>query len=100
MLGEIICDLDDAFRYEETRNHIFDRKRDNFQRKLMINNHKLSGMDFDFKRNIARGCRSAINYQFDPDKALMCAIALGERKFALEVLPDMVEKYAKEVPLC
>ena len=100
MLGEIICDLDDAFRYEETRNHIFDRKRDNFQRKLMINNHKLSGMDFDFKRNITRGCRSAINYQFDRDKALMCAIALGERKFALEVLPDMVEKYAKEVPLC
>jgi hypothetical protein len=100
VLGDIICDLDDAFRYEETRNHIFDRKRDNFQRKLMINNHKLSGMDFDFKRNIARGCRSAINYQFDPDKALMCAIALGERKFALEVLPDMVEKYAKEVPLC
>ena len=100
VLGDIICDLDDAFRYEETRNHIFDRKRDNFQRKLMINNHKLSGMDFDFKRNIARGCRSAINYQFDPDKALMCAIALGERIFALEVLPDMVEKYAKEVPLC
>ena len=100
VLGDIICDLDDAFRYEETRNHIFDRKRDNFQRKLMINNHKLAGMDFDFKRNIARGCRSAINYQFDPDKALMCAIALGERKFALEVLPDMVEKYAKEVPLC
>ena len=100
VLGDIICDLDDAFRYEETRNHIFDRKRDNFQRKLMINNHKLSGMDFDFKRNIARGCRSAINYQFDPDKALMYAIALGERKFALEVLPDMVEKYAKEVPLC
>ena len=100
VLGDIICDLDDVFRYEETRNHIFDRKRDNFQRKLMINNHKLSGMDFDFKRNIARGCRSAINYQFDPDKALMYAIALGERKFALEVLPDMVEKYAKEVPLC
>ena len=49
---------------------------------------------------IARGCRTAINHEFDRDKALMCAIALGNRKFAFEVLPDMIEKYAKEVPLC
>ena len=57
-------------------------------------------MDLDFKRHIARGCRTAINHEFDPDKALLCAIALGNRKFSFEVLPDMIEKYAKEVPLC
>ena len=61
---------------------------------------KLSVMDFDFKAHIAKGCRTVINHEFAPDKALMCAIALGQRKFAFEVLPDMIEKYAKEVPLC
>ena len=100
MLGDIICDLDDAFQYEETKKHIFERKGDNFQRRMMINMEKLSVMDFDFKAHIAKGCRSVINHEFDPDKALMCAIALGQRKFAFEVLPDMIEKYAKEVPLC
>ena len=100
VLGDIICDLDDAYQYEETRKHIFERKGDNFYRSLMINSEKLSGMDYDFKTHIARGCRTAINHEFDPDKALLCAIALGNRKFAFEVLPDMIEKYAKEVPLC
>ena len=65
-----------------------------------VTSEKLSGMDYDFKRHIARGRRTAINHEFDRDKALMCAIALGNRKFAFEVLPDMIEKYAKEVPLC
>ena len=100
VLGDIICDLDDAFQYEETKKHIFERKGDNFQRRMMINMEKLSVMDFDFKAHIAKGCRSVINHEFDPDKALMCAIALGQRKFAFEVLPNMIEKYAKEVPLC
>ena len=100
VLGDIICDLDDAYQYEETKKHIFERKGDNYHRRLMVTSEKLSGMDYDFKRHIARGCRTAINHEFDPDKALMCAIALGNRKFAFEVLPDMIEKYAKEVPLC
>ena len=100
VLGDIICDLDDAFQYEETKKHIFERKGDNYHRRLMITSEKLSAMDLDFKRHIARGCRTAINHEFDPDKALLCAIALGNRKFAFEVLPDMIEKYAKEVPLC
>ena len=100
VLGDIICDLDDAYQYEETKKHIFERKGDNFQRRMMINMEKLSVMDFDFKAHIAKGCRSVINHEFDPDKALMCAIALGNRKFAFEVLPDMIEKYAKEAPLC
>ena len=95
-----ICDLDDAFQYEETKKHIFERKGDNYHRRLMITSKKLSAMDLDFKRHIARGCRSVINHEFDPDKALLCAIALGNCKFAFEVLPDMIEKYAKEVPLC
>ena len=67
---------------------------------MMINMEKLSVMDFDFKAHIAKGCRTAINHEFDHDKALLCAIALGNRKFAFEVLPDMIVKYAKEVPLC
>ena len=75
-------------------------KGDNYHRRLMITSEKLSAMDLDFKRHISRGCRTAINHEFDPDKALMCAIALGNRKFAFEVLPDMIEKYAKEVALC
>lgn len=42
----------------------------------------------------ASRARRYLNERIDPDKALMCAVALGKRDFAMDVLLDRIEANA------
>ena len=61
---------------------------------------KLDGEDLlyrtSYKALIGRRCRERIRERMDTGLALRCVIALGKRKFAMEVLTDEVYENAWE----
>ena len=52
--------------------------------------HYLKGRSKDYRDLAASRTRLYLNERIDPDTALMCAVALEERGFALDVLLDRV----------
>ncbi len=89
ILGDIICDMDDLHRSRQIQKNLFAQKGDSKDLVFMLN-----GIDKvrDYKEEIARRCVMALQpptarNRFDFEEAAKCAIALGKRQFALEVLP-------------
>ena len=90
ILGDIICDIDDMYRAIGLRKNLLHQKGDSMQMKLMLAGISQAG---DYKAQIIRNCINAIR-PFDRKKTTLdyaevvkCAVALGKRQFALEVLP-------------
>lgn len=92
IIGDIICDLDDMYRNIGIRKNIANQKGDSPQLKKL-----LSGSVFD-KEQIIRNCKSVIRpidrrekeNALEYAEVVKCAVALGKRQFALEVLPHTV----------
>ena len=89
MLGDIICDMDDLHRSRQIQKNLFAQKGDSKDLVFMLN-----GIDKarDYKEEIARRCVMTLQpptarSRFDFEEAAKCAVALGKRQFALEVLP-------------
>ena len=96
ILGDIICDLDDMYRNKGIKSHIIKQKGDSTDLQRM-----LAGIEVaeDYKEHIIRNCinlicppsrRDVLNF----DDVVKCAIALGKRQFALELLPSTVNDLA------
>lgn len=92
LLGDILCDLDDMYKAEEARKYTLHRREDSARIRHMINGYESGGRDY--RELIAKRCRQYINLDLNPDLALQCAIALGNRRFAFEVLVDRIEPNA------
>ncbi|OGO90484.1 MAG: hypothetical protein A2Y17_12110 [Clostridiales bacterium GWF2_38_85] len=92
VLGDILCDLDDMYKAEESRKYALHRKGDSTTLKYMMTVYENVGKDY--KELIAKRCRQYINLKINPDEALRCAVALGKRSFAFEVLLDRIEPNA------
>ena len=89
VLADIICDFDDLYRDKGIREHILHKKGDSKDLQFMLLHME---NESDYKEEMIRRClrcihpldsRKAIKYQ----DVVMCAVALGKRQFALEVLP-------------
>ncbi|MDD4415106.1 MAG: hypothetical protein PHR14_11305, partial [Oscillospiraceae bacterium] len=93
IFGDIICDLDDAFTAEESKNQRLHRKGDSAVLKHLISGYEHM-RSVDYTVVVANKCRQYINLKINVDIALQCAIALGKRKFAFEVLLDRIEANA------
>lgn len=106
VLGDILCDLDDAFTAEESKIQRLHRKGDSEQLRSLINVYEKAHNPADYKNLIADYCRKVLNLQtklrgfseqnINLDMLLKCTIALGKRKFAFEVLLDVVERNVLE----
>ncbi len=89
LLGDIICDLDELYSNREIIREII--KCDDSPELKLILNGILSAADY--KEVIIKKCISLLSppdrhkLRVDPEEAVKCAIALGERRFVLEVLP-------------
>lgn len=92
VLGDILCDLDDMYRAEESRRFALHRRQDSAPLQYMMDGYERGGGDY--KELITKRCRQYINLKLKPDIALMCAIALGKRSFAFDVLLDRIEPNA------
>ena len=93
IVGDIICDLDDMHRNKGIKTNI-KQKGDSKDLQTM-----LSGIERadDYKAHIIRNCIHVIcppsrRGALDFDEVVQCAVALGKRQFALEVLPATVLK--------
>lgn len=89
LLGDIICDMDDLHRSRQIQKSLFAQKGDSKDLVFMLNGIAKSR---DYRVEIARRCVMVLQpptarSSFDFEEAAKCAIALGKRQFALEVLP-------------
>lgn len=96
LLGDLICDIDDLNRSREIEKRII-RKGDTADLRQLLTGVRLHG---DYESDIAMNCMMLMNSKIvgreklDMDEVLKCAIALGEREFALRVLPSYVGEHA------
>lgn len=97
ILGDIICDIDDMHRAMELKKNLLKQKGDSKQMKTMLAGVSQAG---DYKALIKRNCMNVIRpldrnkTALDFEEVVKCAVALGKRQFALEVLPYTVLELA------
>ena len=95
MLGDVISDFDDMHRNRSLKKNYLSQKGDTPQMKAMVSGIKHTA---DAKNQIISNCKHIMfpirtrnaSAPLNPDEVVKCAVALGKRKFALEVLPDIV----------
>ena len=92
IVGDIICDFDDMYRKIGIQKSISKQKGDSKDLQAL-----LSGITAraDYKEQIIRNCMNIIRPLngkncLDYTEVVKCAVALGKRQFALEVLPSVV----------
>lgn len=92
IVGDIICDLDDMYRKMGMQKNFAKQKGDSKDLQTL-----LSGItaQTDYKEQIIRNCLNIIHpangkNRLDYVEVVKCAVALGKRQFALEVLPSVV----------
>ena len=89
LLPDIICDYDDLYSSQEHRKRLLDRKGDSEDLHWLMHDIDKEG---NYKEALIRRCIRILHpitgaYHIPNDEAVKCAIALGKRQFALEVLP-------------
>ena len=92
IVGDIICDLDDMHRSRGIKSNITKQKGDRRELQAMLMGIERAD---DYKEHIIRNCINVIcppsrRGALDFDEVAKCAVALGKRQFALEVLPATV----------
>ena len=93
VLVDVVCDLDDMYVNEEKKKNAVRTDTDS----ELVNDimeHYLKGRSKDYRDLAASRARRYLDERIDPDKALMCAVALKKRDFALDVLLDRIEPNA------
>ena len=96
IVGDIICDFDDMYRKMGIQKSISKQKGDSKDLQAL-----LSGITAraGYKEQIIRNCMNIIRPLngkncLDYTEVVKCAVALGKRQFALEVLPSVVLEQA------
>ncbi len=92
ILGDIICDLDDMYRKMGMQKNFAKQNGDSKDLQMLLSGITAST---DYKEQIIRNCLNVINPAngkncLDYVEVVKCAVALGKRQFALEVLPSVV----------
>ena len=92
VFGDIICDFDDVYRKRGIQKHLTAQKGDSKDLIFMLHGIVNSR---DYKADIIKSCVMVMQppnakERFDFAEAVKCAIALGKRQFALEVLPGIL----------
>ena len=95
ILGDIICDYDDFYRKRGMKQARLRREDDSANLRAMLDGEDLLYRS-KYKAEIRHRCRELIGNRLNKDLALRCAIALGKRKFALDVLNLEVYENALE----
>ncbi|MBQ8238264.1 MAG: hypothetical protein IJZ39_08985, partial [Oscillospiraceae bacterium] len=89
LLLDIICDYDDLYSSQEHRKRLLNRKGDSEDLRWLMHDIDKEG---NYKEELIWRCIQILHpitgaYHIPFDEAVKCAIALGNRQFALEVLP-------------
>ena len=99
ILGDIICDLDDMYRAKEIADHI-KHQDDGKDLSALLSNTNQTG---DYRKTVVSNCINLMTSHnkgaenLDLNEVLKCAVALGERQFALEVMPSVVQDNCRRI---
>ena len=99
ILGDIICDLDDMYRAKEIADHV-KHQDDGKDLNALLSNTNQTG---DYRKTVVSNCINLMTShikgaeKFDLNEVLKCAVALGERQFALEVMPVTVLENCRRI---
>ncbi|WP_316607509.1 hypothetical protein [uncultured Ruminococcus sp.] len=99
ILGDIICDLDDMYRAKEIADHV-KHQDDGKDLSALLSNTNQTG---DYRKTVVSNCIYLMTShikgaeKFDLNEVLKCAVALGERQFALEVMPMTVFENCRRI---
>ena len=98
IVGDIICDFDDMYRKMGIQKSISKQKGDSKDLQALLLGITARA---DYKEQIIRNCMNVIRPLngkncLDYVEVVKCAVALGKRQFALEVLPSVVLEQAIE----
>ncbi len=99
ILGDLICDIDDANKNTERRILVRDDDTELWQR--MIDSYHKRSVGESYRDAVSKGCRQYLETKIKPSEAVKYAIALGKKNFVWDVLLDKVAENAlsiKEVP--
>ena len=96
IVGDIICDFDDMYRKMGIQKSISKQKGDSKDLQALLLGITARA---DYKEQIIRNCMNIIRPLngkncLDYTEVVKCAMALGKRQFALEVLPSVVLEQA------
>lgn len=96
IVGDIICDFDDMYRKMGIQKSISKQKGDSKDLQALLVGITARA---DYKEQIIRNCMNIIRPLngkncLDYVEVVKCAVALGKRQFALEVLPSVVLEQA------
>ena len=98
IVGDIICDLDDMHRKMGIQKNFAKQKGDSKDLQTLLMGITTST---DYKEQIIRNCLNIIRpingkNRLDYTEVVKCAVALGKRQFALEVLPIFVLEQTRD----
>jgi len=99
ILGDIICDLDDMYRAKGIADHV-KHQNDGKDLNILLSNTNQTG---DYRKTVVSNCINLMTSHikgaenFDLNEVLKCAFALGERQFALEVIPMTVLENCRRI---
>lgn len=99
ILGDLICDIDDANNATERK--VLTRDGDSVLWQMMIAAYETRRADESYRDAVARGCRTYLETKIKPGAAVKYAVALGKKSFVWDVLLDKVAENAlseKKVP--
>lgn len=88
ILGDLICDIDDANKDAERRILVRDDDTE-LWKSMIVSYHKRSVGD-SYRDAVSQGCRQYLETIIKPSEAVKYAIALGKKKFVFDVLLDKV----------
>ena len=90
LLGDLICDHDDARRQDEART--LSRTGDTPAMAAMVQAYQNRSPATQYREAVAAECRRLLEQLVKPRLAVRYVVALGKRQFLWDVLLDVVEK--------
>lgn len=91
VLWDIVCDYNELYSYNAAKALNFTKKTDSAALAFMLRSVVTKSDSMD---ELAAACATVIREaKITNETALMCAVTLGKRDFALEVMPYVVEKF-------
>jgi len=94
ILIDIVADFDDMYRKEESMQYVLHREDDSKRLQQYVAVYERHNYVVDYKKAIAQLAVMELQETVGDAVALPYLIALGKRSFAIEYLPEQVEKQA------
>ena len=94
VLGDLICDIDDANHAEERKQ--FHRDTDSVSFTYMMNAYEEKPFSTTYQKAVADACRTLLNELVEADEAVKYVVAAGYRKHVFDLLEDRIEAVTLE----